>query len=95
MKADICDNISIYIQKYEEEFEPYLPVFVKGVWALLASSNSNDPKYDQVCIFIFPFTPLPLSPSLPIPFFPSHKGREEEGRECQQQKKTNQKINTK
>ena len=45
LKSQICDNIGMYAQKYNEEFEPYLPQFVQSVWSLLITTGSQ-PKYD-------------------------------------------------
>eukprot|EP00898_Chlorokybus_atmophyticus_P002722 jgi/Chlat1/3450/Chrsp23S03829 len=35
MKAAICDNICLFMEKNEEEFQSYLPTFVADVWELL------------------------------------------------------------
>lgn len=43
----MCDNVGLYAQKYDEEFQPYLPLFVTAVWNLLTSTGQN-PKYDAV-----------------------------------------------
>ena len=45
LKSQICDNIGMYAQKYNEEFEPYLPQFVQSVWSLLITTGPQ-PKYD-------------------------------------------------
>lgn len=45
VKSEICDIISMYAQKYHEEFESYLQSFVEAVWKLLVSSG-QEPKYD-------------------------------------------------
>lgn len=45
LKSQICDNIGLYAQKYDEEFQPYLPDFVTAVWSLLVSTGSQV-KYD-------------------------------------------------
>lgn len=47
VKAEICENITMYAQKYDEEFSAHLPGFVTTVWNLLISTGS-DVKYDQV-----------------------------------------------
>jgi exportin-2 (importin alpha re-exporter) len=39
LKSQICDNISLYASKYDEEFRPYLPQFVTAVWNLLVSTG--------------------------------------------------------
>lgn len=43
----MCDNVGLYAQKYDEEFQPYLPEFVTAVWNLLTSTGQQ-PKYDAV-----------------------------------------------
>ncbi|XP_022913677.2 exportin-2 [Onthophagus taurus] len=45
LKSQVCDNIGLYAQKYDEEFQQYLPQFVTDVWILLVST-SLQPKYD-------------------------------------------------
>jgi exportin-2 (importin alpha re-exporter) len=47
LKAQVCNNITLYAEKYDEEFQPYLPLFVTSVWNLLVTTN-QDPKYDMV-----------------------------------------------
>lgn len=47
LKSQVCDNIALYAQKYDEEFQPYLPQFVQVVWSLLVSTGLQ-PKYDLV-----------------------------------------------
>lgn len=49
LKSQICDNVALYAQKYDEEFQNYLPQFVTDVWNLLVSTNLQ-PKYDLVII---------------------------------------------
>ena len=45
VKSEICDIISMYAQKYHEEFESYICQFVDAVWKLLTNSG-QEPKYD-------------------------------------------------
>ncbi|CAG9857406.1 unnamed protein product [Phyllotreta striolata] len=45
LKSQVCDNVALYAQKYDEEFQPYLPQFVTDVWSLLVATNLQ-PKYD-------------------------------------------------
>lgn len=52
LKSQICDNIALYAQKYDEEFQNYLPQFVTDVWNLLVSTNLQ-PKYDLVVNFLY------------------------------------------
>ncbi|OQR80334.1 exportin-2-like [Tropilaelaps mercedesae] len=47
LKSQICDNVSLYAEKYDEEFAPLLPNFIKAVWALLTSTGSQL-KYDTL-----------------------------------------------
>jgi len=51
LKAQVCNNITLYAEKYDEEFQPYLPLFVTSVWNLLVTTN-QDPKYDMVSWFM-------------------------------------------
>ena len=39
VKAAVCDNINLYIEKSEEEFAPYLQTFVQDVWTLLMATD--------------------------------------------------------
>ncbi|XP_037068726.1 exportin-2-like [Pollicipes pollicipes] len=45
LRTQICDNVTLYAQKYDEEFRPYLPRFVQAVWTLLANTGMQV-KYD-------------------------------------------------
>ncbi|RZC37968.1 exportin-2 [Asbolus verrucosus] len=45
LKSQVCDNVALYAQKYDEEFQPYLPQFVTDVWSLLVETGL-EPKYD-------------------------------------------------
>lgn len=47
LKSQVCDNVALYAQKYDEEFRPYLPHFVTDIWSLLVSTGM-EPKYDLV-----------------------------------------------
>ncbi|KOC66626.1 Exportin-2 [Habropoda laboriosa] len=49
LKSQVCDNIGLYAQKYDEEFQQYLPEFVTAVWNLLTSTGQQ-PKYDTVML---------------------------------------------
>lgn len=40
LKSDICQAVSLYAQKYEEEFAPYLPSFVEAIWVLLLETGA-------------------------------------------------------
>ncbi|NXW26488.1 XPO2 protein, partial [Phaetusa simplex] len=45
LKSQICDNAALYAQKYDEEFQPYLPRFVTAIWNLLVTTG-QEVKYD-------------------------------------------------
>lgn len=45
VKSQICDNVSLYAQKYDEEFSPHLPGFVTAIWNLLVTTG-QEVKYD-------------------------------------------------
>ncbi|XP_032826379.1 exportin-2 [Petromyzon marinus] len=45
LKSQICDNVALYAQKYDEEFQPYLPQFVTAIWNLLITTGPGV-KYD-------------------------------------------------
>lgn len=47
VKSQICDNIAMYAQKYDEEFQQHLPIFVTDVWNLLINTGPSV-KYDLV-----------------------------------------------
>ncbi|XP_054273914.1 exportin-2 [Macrosteles quadrilineatus] len=47
LKSQICDDITLYAQKYDEEFKEYLPNFVTDVWNLLISTGQQ-PKFDAL-----------------------------------------------
>lgn len=47
LRSQICDNISLYAQKYDEEFGPYMPKFVTAVWELLVNTGQQS-KYDAL-----------------------------------------------
>ena len=47
VKSQICDNVAMYAQKYDEEFSPHLATFVTAVWNLLINTG-HQVKYDLV-----------------------------------------------
>lgn len=51
LRSQICENIGLYAQKYDEEFGPYMETFVTAVWELLMKTG-NQTKYDAVRIKI-------------------------------------------
>ncbi|OQR96150.1 exportin-2-like protein [Achlya hypogyna] len=44
----ILDNITIYAEKYDEEFAPYLPSFTQTIWHYLSTTLTLFPKHDDV-----------------------------------------------
>jgi len=52
IQSQICENISLYAQKYEEEFACYMQTLVTVIWKLLIKSGSQ-PKYDRVMYIFF------------------------------------------
>jgi exportin-2 (importin alpha re-exporter) len=51
LKSQVCNNIALYAQKYNEEFQPYLPQFVTSVWNLLVTIDQGS-KYDMVSLVL-------------------------------------------
>ncbi|KAJ8681341.1 hypothetical protein QAD02_017128 [Eretmocerus hayati] len=47
LKSQVCDNVCLYAQKYDEEFQQYLPRFVTAAWNLLTSTGQQ-PKFDAL-----------------------------------------------
>ena len=47
LKSQICDIVSLYASKYDEDFPQFLPQFVTAVWNLLVSTG-KEPKYDSL-----------------------------------------------
>ncbi|EDV22142.1 uncharacterized protein TRIADDRAFT_29181 [Trichoplax adhaerens] len=45
VRSQICDSVTLYAQKYDEEFQSYLPAFVTAVWTLLTNTGMLA-KYD-------------------------------------------------
>ncbi|KAJ2974221.1 hypothetical protein NUW58_g8727 [Xylaria curta] len=46
-KADICEALELYVQKYDDDFGPYAQVFISKVWNLL-STTGPETKYDNL-----------------------------------------------
>jgi len=44
VKAAVCDNVNLYIEKNEEEFRPFLQTFVQDVWGLLTKTGVESGK---------------------------------------------------
>lgn len=49
LRSQICYNLGLYAQKYDEEFGAYMQTFVKDVWELLVKTGIQT-KYDAVCM---------------------------------------------
>ena len=47
LKSQICHNVALYGQKYDEEFAEYLPRFVESVWNLLTTTGA-EVKFDYL-----------------------------------------------
>ncbi|XP_011299579.1 exportin-2 [Fopius arisanus] len=47
LKSQVCDNIVLYAQKYDEEFQNYVPKFLEAIWGLL-NCTGQQPKYDAL-----------------------------------------------
>lgn len=47
LQSQICDNLGLYAQKYDEEFGTYMQQFVTDVWGLLVKTGIQT-KYDTV-----------------------------------------------
>ena len=48
VQAQVCENVCLYTEKYEEQLKPYLGGFVQDVWTLLVEIQPDE-KFDQVC----------------------------------------------
>ena len=46
-KAEICSLLSLFAQKYDTDFAPFLPNFVQAVWTLLVTVDSRV-KFDNL-----------------------------------------------
>jgi len=45
VKSQVCDNVALYAQKYDEEFSSHLQGFVTAIWGLLVTTG-QEVKYD-------------------------------------------------
>ena len=41
LKTQICENVSLYTMKYDEEFQPYVGRFVEAIWGLLVTTDAS------------------------------------------------------
>jgi exportin-2 (importin alpha re-exporter) len=46
LKTLACENLSLYADKYQEPFEPFVASSVKAVWSLLVSLDLNESRFD-------------------------------------------------
>jgi hypothetical protein len=53
VKAAVCENINLYIEKFEEEFEPFLKTFVTVVWGQLMQMGQVR-SWDIECLRLWP-----------------------------------------
>lgn len=49
LRSQICYNVGLYAQKYDEEFGTYMQQFVTDVWELLVKTGIQT-KYDAVSV---------------------------------------------
>ncbi|CAI0469640.1 unnamed protein product [Linum tenue] len=54
LRSAVCENISLYMEKNEEEFQPYLNDFALAVWTLLVNVSQN-PARDKLAITAIKF----------------------------------------
>jgi exportin-2 (importin alpha re-exporter) len=47
LQSAIIENVSLYAEKYEDEFQPYMQDFTHGVWTLLTNLRTT-PRFDIV-----------------------------------------------
>ncbi|XP_059634392.1 exportin-2 [Cornus florida] len=44
LRAAVCENLSLYMEKFEEEFQAYLGGFVEAVWNLLVAASASSSR---------------------------------------------------
>ncbi|KAJ8623475.1 hypothetical protein MRB53_032004 [Persea americana] len=44
LRAAVCENINLYMEKNEEEFKGYLPGFASAVWSLLMTASASSSR---------------------------------------------------
>jgi len=54
LRAAVCDNLQLYMEKYEEEFKVYLKEFVEAVWGLLMVHTAS-PSRRQLAVTVIRF----------------------------------------
>lgn len=47
LQAAIVENVNLYASKYDEEFQPFLPLFTSAVWELLVKTGTG-PRHDML-----------------------------------------------
>jgi len=47
LHSAVCENITLYIEKYEDEFKDYLGIFLPVLWKLI-TTLSEAPVFDSV-----------------------------------------------
>ncbi|KAI8432628.1 hypothetical protein MSG28_013614 [Choristoneura fumiferana] len=47
LRTEVCECVSLYALKYEEEFAPHAPAFVTAVWGVLLATGPA-PKFDAL-----------------------------------------------
>ena len=66
LQAAVVENVNLYADKYEEEFQPHLPAFTTAIWGLLMKVCGG---YILISIFLhIPSYRVP--PFMRISFFP-------------------------
>lgn len=54
LQAAVCENINLYMEKFEEEFQDYLKDFVNAVWSLLANLSQSS-THDRLVVMAMNF----------------------------------------
>ncbi|XXG74047.1 hypothetical protein AAC387_Pa07g2868 [Persea americana] len=54
LRAAVCENINLYMEKNEEEFKGYLPGFASAVWSLLMTASASSSR-DQLSVTAIKF----------------------------------------
>ncbi|KAE7999346.1 hypothetical protein FH972_003788 [Carpinus fangiana] len=54
LRADVCENINLYMEKNEEEFQGYLNDFALAVWSLLGNVTQSSSR-DQLAVMAIKF----------------------------------------
>ncbi|KAF3328821.1 exportin-2 [Carex littledalei] len=54
LRASICENLQLYMEKNEEEFKDYLEGFATAVWGLLMNATKS-PSRDQLAVTAIKF----------------------------------------